>query len=249
MPVHDWTRVSAGTFHDFHLAWIIAIRNALNSGLLPTDYYALSEQVAGDMGPDVLTLQVAEPSGGAAGPGSRPSGGGPAILDAPPKTSYTAEAEIDQYARRRRRLTIRHASDDRVVAMVEIVSPGNKDNRHSIRAFVDKAAEALLQGIHLLVIDLHPPGRRDPNGIHGAIWEELKDDSYRLPIGRPLTLASYSAGRPLKAFVEPIAVGESMPNMSLFLEPGAHVPVPLEATYQSAMSGFPRRWRDVLERA
>lgn len=21
MPVHDWSRVSAGTFHDFHVAW------------------------------------------------------------------------------------------------------------------------------------------------------------------------------------------------------------------------------------
>ena len=22
MPTHDWTRVSAGTFHDFHCTWI-----------------------------------------------------------------------------------------------------------------------------------------------------------------------------------------------------------------------------------
>ncbi len=29
MPIHDWTRVTAGTWHDFHLAWITEIRNAL----------------------------------------------------------------------------------------------------------------------------------------------------------------------------------------------------------------------------
>lgn len=41
MPVHDWTRVEAGIFHDFHTVWIGQIRNALNEGLLPAGYYAL----------------------------------------------------------------------------------------------------------------------------------------------------------------------------------------------------------------
>jgi hypothetical protein len=35
MPIHDWTRVDANLFHDFHQTWSIAIRNALNGGLLP----------------------------------------------------------------------------------------------------------------------------------------------------------------------------------------------------------------------
>jgi hypothetical protein len=30
MPMHDWTRVSAGTYHDFHNAWITHIKEALN---------------------------------------------------------------------------------------------------------------------------------------------------------------------------------------------------------------------------
>ena len=57
MPIHDWTRVSAGTWHDFHVAWIAELRNVLNDGLLPADYYARAEQIAGPLGPDVLTLQ------------------------------------------------------------------------------------------------------------------------------------------------------------------------------------------------
>ena len=28
MPIHDWSRVDAGIFHDFHQAWTIEIRNA-----------------------------------------------------------------------------------------------------------------------------------------------------------------------------------------------------------------------------
>ena len=63
MPVHDWTRVSAGTFHDFHSAWIVEIRNALNTGVLPPDYYAMAEQVAGEVGPDVLALQARPQNG------------------------------------------------------------------------------------------------------------------------------------------------------------------------------------------
>ena len=55
MPVHDWTRVSAGTFHDFHCAWIAEIRKALNDGRLPKDYYAQAEQVAGEVGSGVRT--------------------------------------------------------------------------------------------------------------------------------------------------------------------------------------------------
>ena len=37
MPIHDWTRVDAGLFHDFHQSWTVALRNALNEGILPID--------------------------------------------------------------------------------------------------------------------------------------------------------------------------------------------------------------------
>ena len=54
---HDWTRVTAGTWHEFHLAWIAEVQLALNGGLSAASYYAQAEQIAGPMGPDVLTLQ------------------------------------------------------------------------------------------------------------------------------------------------------------------------------------------------
>jgi hypothetical protein len=38
MPIHDWSRVDPNLFHDFHQTWTIAIRNSLNSGLLPKGY-------------------------------------------------------------------------------------------------------------------------------------------------------------------------------------------------------------------
>lgn len=44
MPIHDWTRVDHGTFHDFHQGWAVQIRSALNAGILPDDYEAKVEQ-------------------------------------------------------------------------------------------------------------------------------------------------------------------------------------------------------------
>src|SRR5947209_1491934 len=124
MPIHDWTRVTAGTWHDFHLAWIAEIRNVLNGGILPADYYAQAEQMAGPLGPDVLTLQTSDsPTNGGADASSPHPGAGLAVRMAPPRMRVTAEAEMDDYVLKRRTLVIRHSSGDRIVALVEIVSP------------------------------------------------------------------------------------------------------------------------------
>ena len=64
----------------------------------------------------------------------------------------------------------------------------------------------------------------------------------------PQTLASYCAKRPIKAFVEPTAVGRELIDMPLFLTPTHYVSVPLGATYQQAYAGVPERWRSVIEK-
>ena len=137
MPVHDWTRVSAGTFHDFHQAWIVAIRDALNGGLLPEGYYAMAEQVAGRPHPDVLALEEFERSDGWP---ERDTGvgGGVAVAEHPPKVRYTLEAEATIYAAKADRVAIYHTSGDRVVAFLEIVSPGNKLSQLTVRQLLEK---------------------------------------------------------------------------------------------------------------
>jgi hypothetical protein len=244
MPVHDWTRVSAGTFHDFHTSWVIEIRNTLNTGVLPPDYYAQAEQVAGSVGPDVLTLRT-EVSEGNGAPAEVP--GTTAVGLAPPPVRFTLRAEVDEYALKQRTLVIRHSSNHRIIALIEILSPGNKGNRHAIRQFLDKVSGALGHGIHLLLIDLFPPGPRDPQGIHGAIWAQLSDEPYTQPADKPLTLVAYSAGPVKVAYVEPTAVGDTLPEMALFLTPDEYVKVPLEPTYQAAWRGTPRYYRNILE--
>jgi hypothetical protein len=252
MPIHDWTRVDAGIFHDFHHEWISTIKHALNQGVLPDDYYALAEQIAGGLGPDVLALGDLSGSpaqGDDDGLTSVRLSSPIALATSPPKVRFTAASEIEQYARKRSRIAIRHVSGDRVAAIVEIVSPGNKASRRPFQSFVDKAIELLEAGVHLLMIDLFPPGPRDPQGIHQAIWSELESDKFQLPPDQPLTLVSYSAGGVIRAFIEPVAVGASLPEMPLFLEPELYVQAPLEKTYLMAFEAVPRRWRRVLEYA
>ena len=251
MPIHDWTRVDAGIFHHFHQAWISAIAQSLNAGLLPPEYYAMAEQIVGGLIPDVLTLESVpripeRPGGGADLPGGN-GHGGLALADAPPKVRFALTAQPERYAQKRSRIVVRHASGDQVVAVLEIVSPGNKGSRHSLRAFVDKAVELLSAGIHLLIVDLFPPTPRDPQGIHAALWSEIDPTEFQLPPDLPLTLASYSAGELNRAFVEPVAVGGQLPEMPLFLEPDRYVPAPLDSTYASAFAAVPRRWRAELE--
>src|SRR5437016_3768151 len=116
MPVHDWTRVDAGAFHHFHTAWLVRISDALNGGLLPPEYYALAEQDAGDVGPDVLTLERRTRDKG------WPGGNGAAIKTvalAPPKVELVFRYELGHYLKKQRRLAIHHRSNDRLVAVVE----------------------------------------------------------------------------------------------------------------------------------
>ena len=250
MGIHDWTRVTAGIFHDFHHDWITMLKRALNDGRLPPGFYALAEQIAGGLGPDVLTLDLkaAHPtqSPGNGIESSGPSRGGLALATAPPRVRFTTRSETDQYARKRNRVAIHRSSDHRVVSMIEIVSPGNKASGYALRSFVEKALELLEAGIHLLIVDLFPPGPRDPQGIHGALWSVIEDDQFRLPPDKPLTLAAYTGGPLKQAFIEPVAVGDVLPDMPLFLEPDWYVPVPLASTYQAAWDGVPRFWQDQL---
>lgn len=242
MPIHDWTRVDANLFHDFHQTWSITLRNALNSGLLPKGYSALVEQHAAGVVPDVITLKSrsrpdrpVEPTGGAV------------VVATPPKARHVLRAEQEIFATRANRITIRHPLG-RVVCVIEIVSPGKKASRAALRAFVEKTVAFLRQGVHLLVIDLFPPSARDPQGMAKAIWDEIEEQTYELPADKPLTLAAFVAGVPKTAYIQEVAVGDVLPDMPTYLDPDSWVPMPLEATYQATWASCPEDMRDAVER-
>lgn len=239
MPIHDWTRVRANRFHHFHQDWTVEIARALNRGLLPEGYVAMAEQIAGGPEADVITLSLPVPS-------SNHVPAGLTVADARPKARHVVEAEATLYARKANRVTVRHPDGD-VIAIIEIISPGNKESKHAIRSFVRKAVDFLHAGIHLLIVDLFPPSRRDPQGIHKLIWDRIKDEEFSLPPDKRLTLAAYSAGSTITAYVEPVGVGDALPDMPVFLSAERYVPCPLEATYQASWEAFPKPLKASLE--
>jgi hypothetical protein len=239
MPIHDWTRVRANRFHDFHQSWMIRIRDALNGGLLPPGYFAMAEQITGGPEPDVVTLSLPV----------KPGAGSPlglAVHDGKPQARYIARTDAATYARKANRITVRHPDGD-VVAVIEIVSPGNKDSQHAMRTFARKAVAFLHAGVHLLIVDPFPPNPRNPQGVHKVIWDRLCDEPFELPPDKPLTLAAYAAGTEVVAYVEPVAVGDVLPDMPVFLTADRYVPCPLEATYQQAWDVYPAPLKAALE--
>jgi hypothetical protein len=242
MPIHDWTRVDAGLFHAFHQSWIIVLARALNTGVLPVDYFALPEQSIQGPIPDILTLNLSSGRGEAVG-----TDRGLAVASVPPRARLVRRAEDTIYVRKADRIAVRHRHGQ-VVAVVEIVSPGNKASKNELRTFVEKTTNLIMQGIHLLVIDLFPPSKRDPQGIHKAIWDEFVEEDFALPSDQPLTLAAYDAGPPPVAYVEPIAVGDALPDMPIFLRRDYYVPAPLEESYRITWDEFfPTPMKRLLE--
>jgi hypothetical protein len=251
MPVHDWTKVDAGIFHELHVHWISEIDGRLNDGLLPSDYYAMAEQVTGIGTPDVIALRFSKPTSPSQpstnGSASEHSSGGVAVAASPPKTRFSDRTDENSIAYKTRSVVIRHVSGDRVVAVIELVSPGNKGSKAEIEALIRKSVEFIRNGVHVTVLDLFPPTTRDPDGLFPLVWSEFKSTDFRLPPGKPLTLASFAAGLIKEAYVETIGAGDTLPDMPLFLLPDLYVQLPLESTYSQAFKRVPRPWKQVLE--
>jgi hypothetical protein len=88
---------------------------------------------------------------------------------APDARKLKTEPEAEIYSSKADRLTVRH-QQGQVVAVIDVVSRGNKVSEAQFRSFIEMSAALIIQGVHLLLIDLFPPGPHDPHGVHTAIW-------------------------------------------------------------------------------
>jgi Protein of unknown function (DUF4058) len=169
-----------------------------------------------------------------------------ALPEARVRSALDRRVESDIYAKKADRLTVRH-DGGHMVAIIEVLSPGDKSSKSAFQAFVEKSANFIRQGVHLLVIDLFPPGKQDPQGVHKAIWDEFVEADFDVPADKPLTVASYTAGTEKVAYLEPVGVGDVLPEMPLFLLEDRYVQVPLETTYETTWSTFPAALKGLLE--
>ena len=148
MPMHDWSKIEPGTYHDFHYAWIGSIRIALNTGILPSGYIAMAEQYVGSPEVDLMTLKTDLDEDGEDYQ-TKASSDSSGVLTMPkPVASYVFQSAYKDFARKLNRIVIRKGLG-KVVAVIELVSPGNKHSQHEMTSFIEKAQSLIDAGIHL----------------------------------------------------------------------------------------------------
>jgi hypothetical protein len=164
----------------------------------------------------------------------------------PPEAKIVRRTTKEFYADRANRIVIQHHLG-RILSVIEIISPGNKDSRFAVGEFIDKTIDFLRAGIHVLIVDLFPPTPRDPCGLHKLIWDQFEEEDFQFPSGKDRLLVSYETGSERAAFIEPVGVGDILPDMPLFLTNFAHVQVPFEVTYQATWEACPEEQRIAVE--
>jgi len=125
----------------------------------------------------------------------------------------------------------------RLAAVIEVVSPSNKDRPETRLAFCDKCAAYLQTGIGVVVVDVVT--ERLAN-LHNELIQRLGLPATLHIPGPPTPYAV--AYRPMKredrdeidCWQATLAVGETMPILPLALLNGPTLPLDLESTYMEA---------------
>src|SRR6185437_4378506 len=82
--------------------------------------------------------------------------------------------------------------------------------------------------------------------INKEIWDTIVCEDFELPADKRLTVAAYATGVPRKAYVEPVAVGDPLPPLPIFLQQGIYVPAPLEKSYEATWDSCPEPMKEYV---
>jgi len=222
-PLHPW--------ESFHGLWAGAIVEHLNRALPPRYFAAMQVHLGTQVEADVAEFEREQ---GFQEPTNGPAGGVATATWAPPAATTVLDAVFpDSFEVQ----VIDSRDDALVVAVVELVSPRNKDRAEARQAFAVKCAAYLQRGLGLIVADI-------VTSRHADFYAELvqllcQPESAGLLGEATLHAAAY---RPIRrqeknqidVWLTPLAVGQTLPLLPLALRGGGCVPLDLEATYTTA---------------
>ena len=218
-PTHRW--------ESLHARWAVAIADALND-TLPARFFAETQVHLGARAEaDVVEFEQDTPTNGT-------PGGVATATYAPPRPvlSFPGPTEDDVTVEVRDR-----DRDARVAAVVELVSPRNKDREEARRGLAAKTVSYLRIGAGVIVIDLVTSRSGNPHDELVAILNLPAE--YRLTTPSGLSAVAYqpssaSGDQPVQVWFEPLAVGAALPIMPLAVRGYGFVPVDLDSTYTEA---------------
>jgi hypothetical protein len=189
--------------------WVNIIATRLNAGVLPASYRAVP--FFGRSRPVELDSSSA---------GWQPAGEAAAVaIDWPPADDAWVEVWSD---------------DGPLVAAVELVSLANKDRPGARAAFAAKCAGYLRDGCGLVTVDVVTTCRAD---MRSGLLAELGVGAGALSGGLAAVAYRPVAGR-LEFWPAPLAVGQPLPELPLWLTGERAVPLDLEASYRDTCTGL-----------
>lgn len=220
-------------WESFHSSWATKIADTLTERWLPPNYIA--EEHA-HIGPsveiDVGTFERDSPAEGEAAGG--------AVATVSPKVWTPPAPDVVLPSVFPDTFEVRILNTDtgpRLVAAIELISPGNKDRATERRAFAVKCASYLYQGISLIIVDIVTSRR---GNLHNEVLRVMEaDEGGHLAPEVSLYAVAY---RPLRRngkdeidiWRSRLALGQPLPMLSLSLRADLAIPVDFEATYAEA---------------
>jgi hypothetical protein len=215
-----------------HAAWATRIADNLNEHWLPKDYLAAETSTSG-LHPEVDVATYEKPSVAL----SSGAGNGPGVATLTRTAWQVTEATLSfavTYPDVREVQILTGVGRRRLVGVIELISPSNKDRPSERKSFIAKVAAYLEEGVSVVLVDTVTSKRFN---LHNELIELLEAPQEALMDASHWIYAvsyrpTYRKEEPqVDLWRETLAVGKPLPTMPLRLTGDIFVPVELEPTY------------------
>jgi len=225
MPLHDWCDDRG--WDSVHLVWLAQLLDWVQPRL-PAGYRAYLGSVPAltidtpNGRPDLSVRQWSAPPPEAGGTAAAPA-------EFQPDQEAVATFTLDPHR------AVHIDLHGRLIAAIEVVSPCNKDRPAARERYLGRYVGYLLQGVHLLLIDVLP--RPAGFSFADALAANL---GYAQPACPAPCAVSYRVGEPvpegtlLALWCRPLQVGQPLPTVPLALDSRQRILIDLEHTYHEA---------------
>jgi len=230
MPLRDHFRAPLAPRYRWdmlHGGWPMKLAERLNL-LLPPEYQAGPNIHLGRFEVDVAVLDERDQSAW----GETSGGGGTALYTSaePTLTLDVDPLDGDEYE-------VKVYRNYDLVAVVELISPSNKDHPESRDLFATKCAAFLKDGVCVTIVDVVTSYRAN---LFAGLLEELgwpeqtADDGIYVATLRGRRIGNI---RRVNTWYYPLVVGAKLPTLPLWIGDAVAVPLELEASYEDACRG------------